>query len=254
MHPCTEMLISEKMLPSEGNEAATGFLFPLELTVSEEAVLRRLGAGTTTGCSARTKRSVQKALADIRRLAQPRAVYRTVPLARSGAYVEVDGNRVRSRQLGRALGCCDEAVVFVLTLGHGVDSLIGMARAGQAARAAVFDVAASEAAESAAECFEATIRGQLPAALGATPRYSPGYCDWPLSQQQTLFSLLPPNPAGVWMTSERMMMPQKSVSGLIGIGPARLVAQEGNTCSRCRAVSCKHRRVAVSPLKRKEAA
>ena len=48
--------------------------------------------------------------------------------------------------------------------------------------------------------------------------YSPGYCGWPVSDQQQLFELFPPQICGVELNSSSLMSPVKSVSGVIAVG------------------------------------
>ena len=51
-----------------------------------------------------------------------------------------------------------------------------------------------------------------------TNRFSPGYCDWDIGAQRQLFSLLPKNFCGIKLMESALMLPIKSVSGIIGIG------------------------------------
>ena len=54
--------------------------------------------------------------------------------------------------------------------------------------------------------------------LRITNNYSPGYCNWQLKEQRLLFSLLPEGVSGITLTESFVMLPTKSVSGIIGIG------------------------------------
>ncbi|GAH91002.1 unnamed protein product, partial [marine sediment metagenome] len=49
-------------------------------------------------------------------------------------------------------------------------------------------------------------------------RLSPGYCDWKIDQQKMVFRAMKDDSAGVRLTEECLMLPQKSISGIIGIG------------------------------------
>jgi predicted outer membrane repeat protein len=66
--------------------------------------------------------------------------------------------------------------------------------------------------------------------------YSPGYCDWDVSEQQKLFSFFPPGFLGISLSSSSLMSPVKSVSGLIGIGPG--LKRNGYQCHLCNDTSC----------------
>ena len=54
--------------------------------------------------------------------------------------------------------------------------------------------------------------------LKITNNYSPGYCGWALKEQQILFSLLPEGITHIELTDSCLMLPIKSVSGIIGVG------------------------------------
>lgn len=72
-----------------------------------------------------------------------------------------------------------------------------------------------------------------------TNRYSPGYCNWPVSDQQSLFSLLPEQPCNIRLTRSSLMIPIKSVSGIIGIG--KKVKKRGYACDICNNKKCIYR-------------
>lgn len=73
-----------------------------------------------------------------------------------------------------------------------------------------------------------------------TNRFSPGYCGWHVSQQQLLFSMLPSLPCGVRLTESSLMVPIKSVSGIIGLG--KEVRYMDYTCGLCDMKHCYKRK------------
>jgi len=73
-------------------------------------------------------------------------------------------------------------------------------------------------------------------------RFSPGYCDWNVKQQEILFRILKDDTAGVSLTDECLMVPRKSVSGIIGIGDTENGVEEYNPCCTCRKTECPGRR------------
>lgn len=74
-----------------------------------------------------------------------------------------------------------------------------------------------------------------------TNRYSPGYCNWPLTDQRALFSMIGENPTGVSLSDSCLMSPIKSVSGIIGLGPESKKRPYG--CAICQNKTCIYRRV-----------
>ncbi len=105
----------------------------------------------------------------------------------------------------------------------------------------VADLIASEIVEQTADWLETRI-GETAAGTGwkMTNRYSPGYCGWPTSDQRTLFSLIPPGFCGIRLNESALMVPVKSVSGVIGLGPD--VKRSGYQCKICDMEDCFRRR------------
>jgi hypothetical protein len=102
------------------------------------------------------------------------------------------------------------------------------------------DTIASAAVENATDLLHDHIEGKMREQdLGITNRYSPGYCGWSVAEQQLLFSLLPEGFCGVTLTESSLMMPMKSVSGIIGIGAG--VRRQGYLCGRCGRKDCLYR-------------
>jgi hypothetical protein len=72
-----------------------------------------------------------------------------------------------------------------------------------------------------------------------TNHYSPGYCGWNVAEQQRLFALLPPGFCGVRLTPSSLMVPIKSISGVIGLGPE--VRKRDYECNVCEVEDCIYR-------------
>ena len=77
-----------------------------------------------------------------------------------------------------------------------------------------------------------------------TNRFSPGYCGWHVSQQQLLFPLFEGNTCGVRLTDSSLMLPIKSVSGIIGLGPN--VRHMDYSCGLCTFTQCYKRKLSNS--------
>jgi len=82
--------------------------------------------------------------------------------------------------------------------------------------------------------------------LNVTNRYSPGYCNWSVSEQHLLFSLLPEGFCGITLTESALMIPIKSVSGVIGMGEK--VKRKEYMCDKCGYKDCTYKAKRVSHL------
>jgi hypothetical protein len=132
--------------------------------------------------------------------------------------------------------------IFTATMGKPFDDWSQSCfRNGDPVTGFIIDTIGSEAVERVADFLESKLLEELaPESLRITNRFSPGYCDWHVSEQQNLFSLLPQNFCGIDLTPSSLMIPIKSVSGIIGIGTD--VERDEYPCRFCSREEChKHR-------------
>jgi len=66
--------------------------------------------------------------------------------------------------------------------------------------------------------------------------YSPGYCDWLLIEQKKLFSLFPEGITGINLTDSCLMLPVKSISGIVAVGEH--VKKRAYGCDICKMTNC----------------
>ena len=157
--------------------------------------------------------------------AKPRLVWRRLPLCQ-----ENDGLIV-GRDLRALLRESTEIVLFAATLGAEVELLLRRAQLRDMAEAVILDACADCAIENVCDNFCADL-----AALAApdylTDRYSPGYGDLPLEHQKVLFSALNvTRRIGVTLTESGLMLPQKSVTAILGVSPTPRGRRAG--CAHC---------------------
>jgi hypothetical protein len=109
-------------------------------------------------------------------------------------------------------------------------------------RGYIFDVIGSEIAEAAADLMQNDLeKSAAESGIKITNRYSPGYCGWNVSEQHKLFNLIPYNYCGIRLTESALMDPEKSVSGIIGLGSN--VKRNPYTCNMCDMKDCIYRKV-----------
>ena len=104
------------------------------------------------------------------------------------------------------------------------------------------DALGSLAVENAMDRIHASLEAEMAAkGLRITNRYSPGYCNWPITDQKALFSIVGENPTGILLNDSCLMSPMKSVSGIIGIGAD--VRKRPYGCAVCQNRTCIYRRL-----------
>lgn len=154
-----------------------------------------------------------------------------------------DSITLESKVISRLLKRCEAVAIFVLTIGNHLEDMVAyLAEHGLVLQATVLDAIGSGTAEQLAGLVEDKIRESATArGLVISQRFSPGYCDWDVSQQEMIFKAIPEG-AGVRLTEAYLMLPRKSISGIIGIGSSNNDIDNYNPCKSCRAADCPGRR------------
>ncbi len=180
-----------------------------------------------------TSEAIERCEAELLAAARPRAVWRLFGLLPDrrleGTDFMPEGDAIRAHLAG-----CAQVILMAATLGTETESLLRRAQLRDLADAVLLDAAASAAIENVCDNLCADLAAVLaPKAL--TARFSPGYGDFPLRQQAQLFRVLDvERRIGVTLTAGGLMLPQKSVTALIGVSaPARAPTPEARGCAFC---------------------
>jgi len=175
-------------------------------------------------------------------LIKPVAYYTLKPITSVGnSRISVDGLLFTSRKLARMFSGCSQAAIFVVTIGEALEKEVAqLTKEGLILKASVLDAVGSVAVEKVADWFDSML-GSLAAANGdkVSWRYSPGYCDWDITQQKELFRGLDGKPTEVNLTDTCLMVPRKSISGIMAMGKSCNIF---SACRFCNKKSCPNRR------------
>ena len=148
--------------------------------------------------------------------ARPRVTWRLFSRLPDGTLTGTDF-RPKGEDVGRLLTDCDQVILMAATLGMEAETLLRRTQAKDMAMALILDAAAGAAVENVCDNFCADLAAAF-APRFLTERFSPGYGDLPLGQQEDLFRLLDiSRRIGVSLTESGLMLPQKSVTALIGV-------------------------------------
>jgi hypothetical protein len=182
------------------------------------------------------------ALDQARELVDPVMVYGWVEVtqvAAGTALVHAPGKKPTSLCIGphaHLLSGAWEALASVNSIGHRLDEAVrALNRRGDALSAYLLDcvgvVALGKVAESAARMAENRARER---GWGVGDRLGPGsLMGWSIEHQVELCGLLPLAEAGITLTESGLIVPFKSASSLIGIGPGYDSQTVGSVCSLC---------------------
>lgn len=151
--------------------------------------------------------------------------------------LELSGSR-----MARELRDCDMAILFVATIGSGVDEEVnGLTAAGELVDAYILDSLASVAADAILRSFAVEMEAHLKEEGRSMTRwFSPGSCEIPLEGQEKIFSAVDASHIGVSLTESFLMVPRKSVSGICGLLPydSGISVTSINECEQCGKKDC----------------
>jgi len=148
--------------------------------------------------------------------------------------------------IARQLEGAEAYALFVATAGREYEDFQRrLQREGDMLRTFVADALGSVIAERTADCMEDALQASIDK-LGwhHTNRFSPGYCGWHVEQQQQLFAWLQGETCGVRLTESSLMVPIKSVSGIIGLGSR--VRRNEYACGLCDFSKCYKRKERIT--------
>ncbi len=220
----------------------------LDYQVNQAEVRRYLGYQSgQTEKSDRVDQLINRSISAVGERAEPRGIVKTcfrneLP----GGVLALPGSDLllSSRDLAELLAGCSLVSLLVVTLGQQVDDYVSdLLSTGQYAAAAVADAIGSDAAEQAMVLLDGKLR-QAAVALGfgLTRRFSPGYGDVPLELQRDLLRLLEAKSIGVRLTESNLMVPQKSVTALLGWRAGACADNDSDKCTACQKHDCRFRR------------
>ncbi len=194
--------------------------------------------------SKRIRNETKNAVKEVNRLINAKAVYKEIPITSENGSVTLDDDiSIQSKKLTHLLRSCDKAVVFIVTIGSEVEQMINREMNNQPHYGYLLDAAASLAAEAAAEYVnDSIVQNLFNDGERTTLRYSPGYCDWPLTEQKKLFKILLNDELDIQLSDQCLMSPRKSISAIVGISSNGSQGFIKNICKICKKYDCPYRR------------
>ena len=203
-----------------------------ELAITPADIYEQMGYGDVAP-DEQTQRETQALMDEVRQWVKPQFCFfvsRDLPAFQIGDII------------GRQLRGAEAYAFFICTAGTKYEAWQQRLKEQEdMVRVFIADAMGSVIAEKCADRMEEHLQQSIDK-LGwhHTNRFSPGYCGWHVSEQQLLFPLFAGQTCGVRLTDSSLMVPIKSVSGLIGVG--KEVRRLDYTCGLCEMHQCYKRR------------
>ena len=210
---------------------------PLSLKTGE--VLRRQGLGRGAKVRTKIKGLITELLASVKKehLLETAVAYEHYPVTVMGTdQASLEGNKaIHGPLLPAIFPEAKELIVLVCTIGPKLEAQVTTySKSGEPLRGLLLDGIGSAAVDSLTQevcklmAGEASSRGYQ-----ASSPISPGMPGLPLTEQRPLLEMVPAGEIGVSLTSAGVMVPRKSASMVIGIGPQMKTWTRAEVCARC---------------------
>ncbi|MCD8118105.1 MAG: hypothetical protein LUE29_01195 [Lachnospiraceae bacterium] len=143
-----------------------------------------------------------------------------------------------------------ECFLLAATVGPQMDVLIRRYARTSPSKSVILQAVGAAAIEAYCDLLEVRMSAEVAdEGLTLLPRFSPGYGDFSLNHQRDFFRVLdPPRRAGITLTDRLLMVPEKSVTAVIGLagpdtGAACLPDRDAskNRCDACLNKNCGYR-------------
>jgi hypothetical protein len=159
-----------------------------------------------------------------RRLIEPQGCWEchTISTSRIEGIQTDQGLSVNSQKVAVWMEDCHALYLTAITLGTRLDHQVAdLSANGQMTLGFLLNAYGAEAAEALMESMDRHLKN-LARRDGwiTTKRYSPGYGDWEIRAQEPLLRLIRADQIGINLTDSYLMVPEKSVSAIIGVKKA----------------------------------
>jgi len=211
----------------------------IPLNLKTGAVLRRQGLGGKARVRPEIKSLIEELLASVKghHLLQPAAAYEYYTVSgMNGSRISLDGDKaVHGPALPAILPEAQELVVLICTIGPKLEKQASdYTKKGEALRGMLLDGIGSAAVDTLVPKILSIIAGEVaPRGYEISSPVNPGMPGFPMSEQWNLVELAGGDEIGMSLTPSGILVPRKSTSMVIGVGPGMTRWAQAEVCARC---------------------
>jgi len=210
---------------------------PLSLKTRE--MLRRQGLGGGAKVRPEIKILIRELLASVNkaRLLEPAVAYEYYTVSSmNGSQISLEGDKaIRGPLIPAIFPEAKELAVLLCTIGPRLEKQVtDYSKSGEAMRGMILDGIGSTAVDMVAlEVLRRLASEVSSRGYEISSPVNPGMPGFPLTEQWNLLRLVNADEIGVSLTALGVLVPRKSVSMVIGIGPKMTRWTQAEVCARC---------------------
>jgi len=210
---------------------------PLSLKARE--VLRRQGLGGGAKVRPKIKILIRELLTSLKkaRLLEPAVAYEYYTVINmNGSQISLGGDKaIHGPLIPASFPEAKELAVFLCTIGPRLEKQVtDYSKSDEAMRGMILDGIGSTAVDMMVLEVLRRLAGEVSSqGYEISSPVNPGMPGFPLTEQWNLLGLVNADEIGVSLTASGVLVPRKSVSMIIGIGPKMTRWTEAEVCARC---------------------
>ncbi len=220
-----------------------------EIIPDKMAILKNQGITKLSDLTDKVNRLCDDALKIFAELNDPIGVYAEISEEDFEEVYDGEGENEIPSPVAEIFPRAKQMALFALTVGGDLSNkIVELFDKHDYALGSMLDSVASEATENAglylASYYLDEVSGDGDVSIDdVIMRYSPGYCGWHISGQGKLFEYLNPEEIGIELNDSYLMIPLKSISGVMIIGPREIHNFEMayRFCDSCKGKGCRER-------------
>ncbi len=214
----------------------------MEIRPEKEVVFKEFGIPKIDLVSEKNQQLYSEAIKVFQETSKLIVIYSEISKEKFEMILKGEGNNSAEIPVEQIFPKADNLSLFALTMGKEVSEKIEtIFKENDFALGSMLDCIASLSADKAVKKLEITFSDNFPNTCVLS--YSPGYCGWHITGQKKLFEYLHPEKIGITLNDSFLMIPLKSVSGVLISGKREIHTFENNFsfCSLCKTKSCLER-------------
>ncbi len=217
-----------------------------DIEPEKDIVFKEIGYFSNKNIPEKIQNLYEKSIKIFRENSNPVGIYSEISKKEFVKVFSGERNNAGKTPIEQIYPKADYLTLFAVTLGKKVSEKIQeLFQKNDFALGHFLDCIASLAADKAVRKLEklATENTEIHREKIITLAYSPGYCGWHISGQKKLFEYLHPEKIGITLNDSFLMIPLKSVSGVLISGKREIHKFENNFifCSLCKTKGCLER-------------
>ena len=230
---------------TELNSERLNFVTDIDFTIDSNEIYRLSGGkGENKKFNPKLEEIINEKIAQAHSLINPKAIYIIKDVKEAGEE-EIffnDKSHIKIKSFRQFISHIEKTAIALCTIGKAIDEKITeLNNEGSYTEALILDIIGSVAVEEVANKINFLICQQTEKyGLQASHRFSPGYGNFNLSEQENIFKIINAEKIGVNLTKSYMMIPKKSKSFCIYLGKLKNDIQ--SQCSICGLKDCNFRK------------